>query len=134
MLSPDRRNGGSIQTNGNRVTSPRSYFLGAAALILMGLVLGLGLSIGLDLPRTSRASDVRLAAATNSDPLPESPFVPVVDKALPAVVFIDVTKKVGGDGGDGSDEFMRRFFGQPMPKKRRMNSSEPSPQIGRAHV
>jgi serine protease Do len=110
--------------NGNRVTSPRSYYLGAAALIAAGLVLGIGLSAGLDLPRISRAaSDVRLAAQTDSAPLPDSPFVPVVDRALPAVVFIDVTKKVGGDGGDGSDEFMRRFFGQPMPRQQRVPSS-----------
>jgi len=109
--------------NGNRVTSPRSYYLGAAALIAAGLVLGIGLSAGLDLPRVSRASDVQLAAVTNSAPLPESPFVPVVEKALPAVVFIDVTKKVGADGGDGSDEFMRRFFGQPMPRQQRVPSS-----------
>jgi Do/DeqQ family serine protease len=108
--------------NGNRVTSPRSYYLGAAALIAAGLVLGLGLSAGLNLPRVSRASDVQLAAVTNTAPLPESPFVSVVDRALPAVVFIDVTKKVGGDG-DGSDEFMRRFFGQPMPRQQRVPSS-----------
>ena len=108
--------------NGTRVTSPRNYYLGAAALVAAGLVLGLGLSVGLDLPSKSQASDVQLAAVTNSAPLPESPFVPVVDKALPAVVFIDVTKKVGGDG-DGSDEFMRRFFGQPMPRQQRVPSS-----------
>jgi Do/DeqQ family serine protease len=109
--------------NGNRVTSPRSYYLGAAALIAAGLVLGIGLSAGLDLPRVSHASAVQLAAQSDSAPLPDSPFVPVVDRALPAVVFIDVTKKVGGDGGDGSDEFMRRFFGQPMPRQQRVPSS-----------
>ena len=108
--------------NGQRVTSPRSYYLGAAALILTGLVLGLGLSAGLDLPRVSRAAGAQLAAVTNSAPLPESPFVSVVDRALPAVVFIDVTKKVGGSD-DGSDEFMRRFFGQPMPRQQRVPSS-----------
>jgi serine protease Do len=109
--------------NGNRVTSPRSYFLGAAALVVAGLVLGLGLSVGLNLPRTSTANDVALAAVTNSAPLPESPFVGIVDKALPAVVFIDVTKKLGGEGGDASDEFMRRFFGSPMPRQQRVPSS-----------
>ena len=110
--------------NGNRVTSPRSYFLGAAALIAAGLVLGLGLSVGLNLPRVSTASSVALAAATNSTPIPESPFVGIVNKALPAVVFIDVTKKLGGgEGGDASDEFMRRFFGSPMPRQQRVPSS-----------
>jgi len=110
--------------NGNRVPTPRHYFLGATALVLAGLVLGVVLSAGLNLPRASRASasNVALAAVTSSGDLPESPFVPVVEKALPAVVFIDVTKKVGGDGGD-SDEFMRRFFGQPMPRQQRVPSS-----------
>jgi hypothetical protein len=61
---------------GHRVTSPRSYFLGAAALIAVGLVLGLGLSIGLDLPRASNAAaTAQLRATTNSAPIPESPFV-----------------------------------------------------------
>jgi len=109
--------------NGQRFTSPRSYLLGAAALVAVGLVLGLGISAGLDLPRHSVAADTRLAAVTNSADLPESPFVALVDKALPAVVFIDVTKKVGGDRQDSADEFMRRFFGQPMPRQQRVPSS-----------
>ena len=110
--------------NGNRVTTPRHYFLSAAALIAGGLVLGLGLSTSLNLPRASHASsNIALAATSSSGALPESPFVSVVDKALPAVVFIDVTKKVGGDGGDSSDEFMKRFFGQPMPHQQRVPSS-----------
>src|SRR5580765_6948019 len=117
-------NEGALTMNGNRVTTPRHYFLGAAALVAAGLVLGLGLSAGLNLPRASHAAaPVALAASSNSGDLPESPFVSVVDKALPAVVFIDVTKKVGGDGGDSSDEFMRRFFGQPMPRQQHVPSS-----------
>jgi len=111
---------------GHRVTSPRSFFLGAAALIAVGLVLGLGLSIGLDLPRASNAAasaTAQLAAVSNSAPIPESPFVSVVDKALPAVVFIDVTRKVGGDSQDSADEFMRRFFGSPMQRQQRVPSS-----------
>jgi len=34
--------------NGQRFTSPRSYFLAAAALVAVGLVLGLGISAGSD--------------------------------------------------------------------------------------
>ena len=109
--------------NGQRFTSPRSYFLGAAALVAVGLVLGLGISGSFELPRPSVASDVRLAAVSNSAALPESPFVGLVEKALPAVVFIDVTKKMGGGRDDSADEFMRRFFGQPMPRQQRVPSS-----------
>ena len=109
----------------HRVTSPRSYFLGAAALIALGLVLGLGISIGLDLPRASNATtDAHVAAAAPSAAaVPQSPFVSVVDKALPAVVFIDVTRKLGGDSQDSADEFMRRFFGSPMQRQQRVPSS-----------
>ena len=96
--------------DGNSVVRPRNYFIGAAALIMAGLVLGLGLSAGLDLQRNSGAASAELAAVTNSAPLPESPFVGVVDKALPAVVFIDVRKKSAASD-DPNDEFMRRFFG-----------------------
>ena len=109
--------------NGTRVTTPRHYFLGAFALIALGLVLGLGVSAGLNLPRATRAASAEFAATSNSAALPESPFVSVVEKALPAVVFIDVTKKVGGEGGDPSDEFMRRFFGQPNSRQQRVPSS-----------
>lgn len=104
---------------------PRSYFLGAAALVLIGAVLGLGVSAGLNVARPPRAMAARaaLAAITDNAPLPESPFVPVVQRALPAVVFIDVTKKVGSDSGDPSDDFMRRFFGEMPHHPQRVPSS-----------
>jgi serine protease Do len=112
--------------DGRSVIRPRSYFIGAAALILAGLVLGLGLSAGLNLQRTSRAATAELAAVTpqNSASLPESPFVSVVDRALPAVVFIDVEKKVTAGDDMGGDDFMRRFFGDQAPRRgQRMPSS-----------
>ena len=95
--------------DGRSVIRPRSYFVGAAALVLSGLVLGLGLSAGLNLQRSSHAATAQLAAVSNTAPLPESPFVAVVEKALPAVVFIDVTKKATA-AEDGQEDFMRRFF------------------------
>jgi len=112
--------------DGRSVIRPRSYFLGATALILAGLVVGLGLSAGLNLQRTSRAANAQVAsvAAQNSAALPESPFVSVVDRALPAVVFIDVEKKVTMADGSGPDDFMRRFFGDAAPRHpQRMPSS-----------
>jgi serine protease Do len=103
--------------DGRSVIRPRSYFVGAAVLVLSGLVLGLGLSAGLNLQRSSHAATAQLAAASNPAPLPESPFVAVVEKALPAVVFIDVRKKATA-ADDGQEDFMRRFFNeQPGPRR-----------------
>src|SRR5438093_7897711 len=94
--APDRR---SDQGRRNAMTRnpidtipPRRYYLGAIALVLVGLVIGLGLSAGFGLQRASSAQKTSLAA--NSGAAPESPFVSVVAKALPAVCFIDVRKKV----------------------------------------
>ncbi len=112
--------------DGRSVIRPRSYFLGASALILAGLVVGLGLSAGLNLQRASRAAGAEVAsvAMQNSAALPESPFVPVVERALPAVVFIDVEKKVSASDDGGADDFMRRFFGDVAPRHpQRMPSS-----------
>jgi len=96
-------------------TRPRTYYLGAAALLLAGLTIGLGLSAGFNLQRNSTAQRTAasvFAPTVNNGALPESPFAGVVEKALPAVVFIDVRKKVSGDDStDPQDEIMRRFFG-----------------------
>ena len=93
---------------------PRSYYLGALALVLAGVVLGLGLSASLNLERTStaeRGAAFQVAQNMGAQP-PESPFVSVVEKALPAVVFVDVKKKVGdSDSDDPQDEIFRRLFG-----------------------
>jgi serine protease Do len=113
---------------GRPVIRPRSYFLGAAVLVLAGLVLGLGLSAGLNLQRTSRASSAQLAASSNSAALPESPFVGVVERALPAVVFIDVRKKASASN-DPNDEFLRRFFSDPTPRR-----SQPTPSSGSGFI
>jgi len=96
-----------------RLTHPRNYYVGAAILILIGLVIGLGLSASLDSHRS--APFQRSAQATSPAALsaPESPFVAVVDRALPAVVYVEVKKKEGGaDGDDPQDELFRRFFGE----------------------
>lgn len=103
--------------DGRSIIRPRNYVVGAAVLVLAGLVMGLGLSAGLGIQRTSRATtDVQLAAVSNPAAIPESPFVSVVDKALPAVVFIDVQKKTSAGDGQG-DEMMRRFFGNDAPRR-----------------
>jgi Do/DeqQ family serine protease len=109
----------------NPFTRPRSYYLGAAVLILIGMVIGFGLSANLG---TSGAGKVAqrpafAASATNlADP--QSPFVTVVERALPAVVYIDVKKRVGSrDSGDPQDELFRRFFGEGNRRPRVTPSS-----------
>ena len=86
---------------------PRNYYLGAAALVMIGLVLGLGLSASLHLQPVSTA-ERNGAAVFAQDPgaaLTESPFAAVVERTLPAVVFVDVKKKVAaGDSDDPQDE------------------------------
>jgi serine protease Do len=105
-----------MHTDPNSVHRPRSYYTGAAVLLLAGVIVGLGLSAGLGLQHVSTAAKSSSAAinpnVSNSAP-PESPFVGVVEKTLPAVVFIDVRKKVssGGDSDDPQSETLKRFFG-----------------------
>ncbi len=93
---------------------PRNYYLGAAALVTIGLVLGLGLSASLHLQPVSTA-ERNGAPAFVQDPgaaPTESPFASVVERTLPAVVFVDVKKKVSaGDSDDPQDEIFRRLFG-----------------------
>ena len=93
---------------------PRNYYLGALALVLAGVVLGLGLSASLNLQPASTAqhnTGYQVAQGQAGSP-PESPFVSVVEKALPAVVFVDVKKKgAGGDSDDPQEEIFKRLFG-----------------------
>src|SRR2546423_2811607 len=100
--------------DGSRRLTPRRYYLGASLLVLVGLVIGLGLSAGFNWQWVSKAE--RSGFPTSTGPgaaIPQSPFVSVVDKALPAVVFVDVRKK--GEGGasadDPQDELFKRFLG-----------------------
>jgi len=111
--------------NPNSTVSPRRYYLGAAALVLVGLVIGLGLSSGLGIQRVSDAQKAKLPAAVSAPAVPESPFVSVVDKALPAVVFIDVRKKLSsrGESEDPQAELFRRFFGDPQRRPQNVPSS-----------
>jgi serine protease Do len=108
---------------------PRGYFAGAALLVVIGLVIGLGLSATLDLQRSSTAQ--KEVAAPTSTPavnaIPESPFVSVVQQALPAVVFIDVRKNVTTGGPDDpQEELFRRFFHQDLPRRQETQPSSGS--------
>jgi len=104
---------------------PRRYYLGAATLVLAGLVIGLGLSAGLGLQRASNAQRTGLASVSTPLSSSESPFVPVVEKCLPAVVFIDVNKKAtaGGDSNDPQMELFRRFFNDQPRRPQSVPSS-----------
>jgi serine protease Do len=93
-------------------TRPRNYYLSAVAILVIGVAIGLVLSAGFDLPRAPHAERGAVSMASSSDDLPASPFVPVVERALPAVVFIDVRKKTSSDAEDPQDELFKRFFGE----------------------
>src|SRR5262245_42231897 len=91
---------------------PRGYFVAAAILLLVGLLIGLGLSASLQMARGPGAPSAALDATPSLLGPGESPFVSVVDKTLPAVVFIDVRKKLArADSDDPQEELFRRFFG-----------------------
>ena len=111
--------------NTSGTVSPRRYYLGAAALVLTGLVIGLGLSSTLGIQRTSDAQKPAQPAAVTAPASPENPFAPVVEKALPAVVFIDVRKKMSprGDAEDPQTELFRRFFGDQQRRQQNVPSS-----------
>jgi serine protease Do len=96
---------------------PRSHYLTAAGLVLAGLVIGLGLSAGLGLQRDSAAQRRERPAISGSAGSLESPFVGVVERTLPAVVFIDVKKKASGARALPQDEMFRRFFNQEPPSR-----------------
>ncbi len=105
---------------------PRKFYAAASILVFVGLVIGLGVSAVFDLQKPSLAQRAELHATTSSAPLPESPFVSVVDRALPAVVFIDVRKEVSASNEQG-DDLLRRFFGDgtrsPHPRTRPSSGS-----------
>lgn len=105
---------------------PRSHYLAGAVLVLAGIVVGLGLSVALDLQRDAAAQRRAQPAAVGLGGGLESPFVPVVEKALPAVVFVKVQKKVATSALSTQDDLMRRFFGQPAPQRPRVVPSSGS--------
>jgi serine protease Do len=108
-----------MNRDSNGTTPPRRYYLGAMALLLAGLVIGLGLSAGFNLQWASNAQRPAAAALSSNAAAPESPFVPVVERCLPAVVFVDVRKKATtqDDQDDPQMELFRRFFGdQRQPR------------------
>jgi len=106
-----------------RPIPPRRYIVSGGILLLVGLVIGLGLSAGLGVQLPSRAAKASLDAVTSTEAVPPSPFVSVVDKSLPAVVFLDVKKKVGSSSGDPQDEMFRRFFGDSPQQRQNVPSS-----------
>jgi serine protease Do len=105
------------------VTRPRGTYVAAIALLLVGIVVGLGLSAGIGIQPAPRAQLQLAASSPAAIATAESPFVAVVDKTLPAVVFIDVRKKVGSSSDDPQDELMRRFFGDGMRRPQTRPSS-----------
>jgi Do/DeqQ family serine protease len=112
-----------MSADSTRNMPPRKYYVGAVLLVLVGLLVGLGLSAGLNVPMATLAQRATLGATTSNAPLPESPFVGIVEKALPAVVFIDVRKRVNREDGGFQDEWFHRFFNEVPRRPQRVPSS-----------
>ncbi len=105
---------------------PRTYVIGAIALVLAGVILGLGVSASLNLQRSPLArvtgqGQAVVAQSGGEAAMGESPFAAVADRALPAVVFVDVKKKAGGSD-DMPDDFFH-FFQGPGNRQRTVPSS-----------
>ena len=112
---------------------PRGYFVGAFIFILVGTLIGLGVSASLNVSHSPVGGVDAVVASTSAmaaGGTAESPFVSVVEKALPAVVFIDVRKKVAaGNSEDPQEQMFRRFFGDNgnrAPQKQRTQPSSGS--------
>ena len=126
---------GDTKTMQNPFTDPRprGYFVGASIFVLVGTLIGLGVSATLNTAHSPVGGVDAVVASTSAMAAGgsnmQSPFVSVVEKALPAVVFIDVRKKVAAGGADDpQEELFRRFFGnngnpQQQPKQRSQPSS-----------
>ncbi len=83
-------------------------YLVAATLISAGVASGMILSSRLNLHSVSRAGDLSLAAGGGA-PM-ESPFVSVANKVLPAVVSIEVRRRVDSGDAGAYDDLFKRFF------------------------
>ena len=113
---------------------PRGYFVGAFIFILVGTLIGLGVSASLNASHSPVGGVDAVVASTSAmaaGGTAESPFVSVVEKALPAVVFIDVRKKVAaGDSEDPQEQMFRRFFGDNGNKAPQRQRTQPSSGSG----
>ena len=113
---------------------PRGYFVGAFIFILVGTLIGLGVSASLNASHSPVGGVDAVVASTSAmaaGGTAESPFVSVVEKALPAVVFIDVRKKVAaGDSEDPQEQMFRRFFGDNGNKAPQKQRTQPSSGSG----
>ena len=113
---------------------PRGYFVGAFIFILVGTLIGLGVSASLNVSHSPVGGVDAVVASTSAmaaGGTAESPFVSVVEKALPAVVFIDVRKKVAaGDSEDPQEQMFRRFFGDNGNKAPQKQRTQPSSGSG----
>lgn len=92
---------------------------GGAALLIVGLVVGVIISANCGLTPTSSAQEGSGAYVTENGGVKftESPFVAVADAVIPAVVSVD-TKRTVRRGADPFREMFREFFGDRQYRQR----------------
>ena len=93
-------------------------WIGGAALIALGVVVGVMITANCGLTPTSSAQEDRgFVAAPGFVSASESPFVAVADAVLPAVVSVD-TKRTVRRGSEPFGEMFREFFGEEWYRRR----------------
>ncbi|MFH1501446.1 MAG: Do family serine endopeptidase [Candidatus Eisenbacteria bacterium] len=95
-----------------------SVWFGGAALLIVGLVVGVVITANCGLTPVSSAQEPsRMSAAPYAMMAGESPFVAVADKVIPAVVSVD-TKRTVKRGSDPFSDMFREFFGEREYRRR----------------
>jgi serine protease Do len=93
-------------------------WIGGAALVVVGFVVGVMITANCDLtPPSIAQEEVGMRVAPGGTGVPGSPFVAVADAVLPAVVSVD-TKRTVRQGADPFSDMFREFFGEEWYRRR----------------
>ncbi|MBD3348244.1 MAG: Do family serine endopeptidase [Candidatus Eisenbacteria bacterium] len=93
-------------------------WFGGAALVIIGLVVGVMITVNCDLtPASNAQEETSIGVVPGAGAAAGSPFVAVADAVLPAVVSVD-TKRTVRRAGDPFGDMFREFFGEEWYRRR----------------